>query len=235
VAGLVAIGTDGGSGEALAMRTCVGGPRSVALELEVPARAITGLDVAAFASRLAIVGGRFAATAEGQRVRVRIELPTVPMPAVSPSTIASEPARPEPARAASGSVVTAENPRVRILLVDDDELVRTSVKRVLARHDVTTESDGDAAIPRILEGDYDLVLCDLMMPGKSGMDVFHEVVATRPDLAPRFVFISGGASTAEAEQFLEDHAPRRLDKPFGTEALRKLVAEAARRRDGEKA
>ena len=183
------------------------------------------------------LGGLFFATQEHGRARVRFELPSerapvglleasaAPAEAVARAVVGSAPIRVVDAT----PVVAAD--RLRILLVDDDELVRTSVTRVLAKHDVTTLADGDAAIAKIVADDFDLVLCDLMMPGKSGMDVYHEVVERRPELAKRFVFISGGASTAEAEQFLEEHASKRLDKPFGMDSLRRLVAEAARRRE----
>jgi CheY-like chemotaxis protein len=176
---------------------------------------------------------------DGPRARVRFELPSDPAPAAvaePSSAVAAKAAAPtvvlrEPARAIDASPAAAAADRLRILLVDDDELVRTSVTRVLAKHDVTTLSDGDAAIATLVAEEFDLVLCDLMMPGKSGMDVYHAVVERRPELAKRFVFISGGASTPEAEQFLEEHATERLDKPFGMESLRRLVADAARRRN----
>src|SRR6185503_18321114 len=134
------------------------GPRIVAIELEVPQRALAGVERREFERRMRAVGGAFVAVVEGSRARVRFELPTERAEAEPASeTPDPPPAVPVPV-ADRGSI-----DRVRILLVDDDELVRASVTRVLAKHDVTTLSDGDAAIAKILAEDYDLVLCDLMM------------------------------------------------------------------------
>jgi CheY-like chemotaxis protein len=218
------------SGEPITVKTSDAGMNRVAIELDLPQRALAAVDRREFERRMQALGGLFVVTMEGGRARVRFELPSgpdaVPVPVLGTPAPPAKPIDASPAVAAD---------RVRILLVDDDELVRTSVTRVLAKHDVTTLSDGDAAIEQIVAGDYDLVLCDLMMPGKSGMDVYHSVVERRPELAKRFVFISGGASTPEAEEFLEAHATERLDKPFGMDSLRRLVADAARRRDAAKA
>ena len=217
--------SEDGADEPISVKTTEVGPNRVAIELDVPQRALAGIDRREFERRMKALGGLFVATPVGMRTHVRLELPSERAHvAAAESPAASAPARPIDAT----PVVAAD--RLRILLVDDDELVRTSVTRVLAKHDVTTLSDGDAAIAKIVADDYDLVLCDLMMPGKSGMEVYQEVVERRPELAKRFVFISGGASTPEAEEFLEQHATERLDKPFGMESLRRLVAEAARRR-----
>jgi CheY-like chemotaxis protein len=215
--------SDDTGGDSITVKTIEAGESHVAIELDLPHRALAGIELRDFERRMKALGGQFVTTPRGARVLARFELPSEHAP--QPPSEAPAPAAdaPQPAPA-------AEADRLAILLVDDDDLVRTSVRRVLAKHDVTTESDGESAIAKIVEGDYDLVLCDLMMPGKSGMEVYNEVVARRPELAERFVFISGGASTAEAERFLEEHASERLDKPFGMESLRRLVADAAKRR-----
>ncbi|HET6584473.1 MAG TPA: response regulator, partial [Nannocystaceae bacterium] len=213
-----------GPSDGITVRTAAARPDVVTIELDVPQRALTGVDRREFERRMRSLGGAFTIAVDGGQARVRFELPVDREDAKPDAADPPEPA--VPARAGeSGSF-----PKVRILLVDDDELVRASVTRVLAKHDVTTLSDGDAAIERILAEDYDLVLCDLMMPGKSGMEVYASVVAKRPELGERFVFISGGASTPEAERFLEEHATERLDKPFGMDSLRRLVADATKRR-----
>jgi CheY-like chemotaxis protein len=216
--------SDDTGGESIAVKTIEAGESHVAIELDLPHRALAGIELRDFERRMKALGGQFVTTPRGARVLARFELPSERAP--QPPSEGQVPAADAPPPAPDAPAAD----RLAILLVDDDDLVRTSVRRVLAKHDVTTESDGDSAIAKIVEGDYDLVLCDLMMPGKSGMEVYNEVVARRPELAERFVFISGGASTAEAERFLEEHATERLDKPFGMESLRRLVADAAKRR-----
>lgn len=118
--------------------------------------------------------------------------------------------------------------KIRILLIDDDEFVLSSVRRVLGRDDVTAESDPIRGIERAIAGDFDVILCDMMMPGRTGADVYREVLAKRPDLAQRFLFMSGGAVDREHAAFLES-APARIDKPFGAKELRVEIARIAGR------
>ncbi len=105
--------------------------------------------------------------------------------------------------------------RRKVLVVDDDLLVRRSLERTLRAHDVTSVATGREALTH-LEGDgtFDVVLCDLMMPNLTGMDVYERCRARDPDLADRFVFISGGAFTDRAREFLERVENPRIDKPF---------------------
>lgn len=109
------------------------------------------------------------------------------------------------ARSPSHPPSLAAGRRGRLLIVDDEE----SLVRVLARllseiHDVEICFDGRTALERLLgPDDYDVVLCDLMMPNMSGMDLFEAVIAARPELAERFLFITGGATTDAARAFLE--------------------------------
>jgi CheY-like chemotaxis protein len=71
---------------------------------------------------------------------------------------------------------------------------------------------------------FDLILCDLMMPGMTGMEFYAELSRTVPELAPRTVFMTGGAFTAGASKFLESVPNRRLDKPFSADTLRSTIA-----------
>jgi CheY-like chemotaxis protein len=118
-------------------------------------------------------------------------------------------------------------PQLHILLIDDDEMVAVSTKRVLRAHRVETVSDGARGIELALAEDFDLILCDLMMPGKNGMEVYRALCRARPELVDRFVFMTGGANDADAAAFLEQYPGARLDKPFGTKQLRELVARFA--------
>jgi len=70
---------------------------------------------------------------------------------------------------------------------------------------------------------FDLILCDVMMPDITGMDVFDQVCTERPALRSRFVFMTGGAVTERARKFLEQVPDRRLDKPFRLEQVEALL------------
>ncbi len=106
--------------------------------------------------------------------------------------------------------------RRRILVVDDE----TSIVRLLARALASTASVVGETVPgRALElilgnPGFDAIVCDVMMPGMTGIDLHERVARDRPDLAGRFVFISGGAHTPRAREQLQLMPNPRLDKPF---------------------
>lgn len=121
---------------------------------------------------------------------------------------------------------SAAHPRAHVLVVDDEPLVAKAVKRVLhGLHDVDLASSADEALDRLRSGQsYDVVFCDLMMPGKSGMDLHRAVTAEAPAIASRFVFLTGGAFTPEADEYLRRSGAPHVSKPFDPAALRDLVA-----------
>jgi PAS domain S-box-containing protein len=128
----------------------------------------------------------------------------------------------------------ASAPRARILVVDDEPMVGRAVARILGpEHEVAAVTSGEAALAQLGAGPgFDLVLCDLMMPGLSGMDLFERVRQSVPAAAARFVFLTGGAFTDRARQFLERVPNPRLEKPFDPDGLRRSVAGLLRREGG---
>jgi len=120
-------------------------------------------------------------------------------------------------------------------VVDDEPLVGKAVQRVLAsQHEVVSESSARSALARFERGEsFDLVLCDLMMPQMTGMELHAAVSFAAPEMAERFVFLTGGAFTPAAREFLDRSAMRRIDKPFEPADLREMVgAELRARRAG---
>jgi two-component system, NtrC family, sensor kinase len=117
--------------------------------------------------------------------------------------------------------------RGRILIADDEpRLLSMLVKLLGAEHDVVTACSGEAARD-ILSHDqaFDVILCDLMMPGLSGMDLHAWVAALNAHLAERFVFVTGGAFTPKASKYLAHVGNRRFDKPYDNAKLEALVSE----------
>jgi len=108
---------------------------------------------------------------------------------------------------------------------DDDAMSATAISRGLtAEHDVVLSDAADAALGRILHGErFDAIICDLMMPVKTGVEFFADVSAQAPELAERIIFLTGGAFTVKAREFLDRVANPRLEKPFDLPALRALV------------
>jgi CheY-like chemotaxis protein len=125
--------------------------------------------------------------------------------------------------------------RPRLLVVDDDVLVGEAIARSMGS-DAEVEVLGDAreALRLLAAGArWDVILCDLMMPEVSGMDLYRDALARAPDAARNIVFMTAGAFTPRARAFVASVGKRCLEKPIDAEALRELVRSSNRtRRDG---
>jgi PAS domain S-box-containing protein len=117
--------------------------------------------------------------------------------------------------------------RGSVLVVDDEPALASSLRRLLARdHDVVTAGSAQAALDLVAGGArFDVILCDLMMPEITGMDLHERLSHLAPHAAAVMVFMTGGAFTDRARAFLDDPARRRVEKPFEPDAVRALVRE----------
>jgi two-component system NtrC family sensor kinase len=113
----------------------------------------------------------------------------------------------------------------RILVVDDEPDVADIVAIVLrkAAHEVDIVDSGTAALDRLETERYDLIVCDLVMPGVNGMAVY-EAVERRPEPRPRMLFLSGYYDAGGYEDFLERTKAPVVPKPFDFAALPEAVA-----------
>jgi len=127
-------------------------------------------------------------------------------------------------RARSRERVTS---RARILIIDDEPLLGQTLRFAFQdKHDVEVASSGREALERLgADSDFDLVLCDLMMPDVTGEHVYRAVSERAPGLLPRFVFMTGGAFTERAQEFLAQFAGRQLEKPFNIDEVELLLSE----------
>ncbi|MFH0901530.1 MAG: PAS domain-containing protein, partial [Pseudomonadota bacterium] len=115
--------------------------------------------------------------------------------------------------------------RGRILIVDDEDGVREILCRMLGRqHDLVAVSSGEEA-RTLLERDrqFDVLLVDLVMPRMSGMELHARLHSEDPALADRVVFMTGGAFTAGAADYLAKVKNTRVEKPFDTIGFPRLV------------
>ncbi|MDB4943993.1 MAG: Sensory box histidine kinase/response regulator [Labilithrix sp.] len=113
----------------------------------------------------------------------------------------------------------------KIIVIDDDAAVGAAIRRALGRrHDVITTTNAHEALERVRNGElFDLILCDLMMPLMSGMELHAALLAEAPEQAARMVFVTGGAFTVSAREFLDRIPNERFDKPFDASRLRLLA------------
>ncbi len=135
------------------------------------------------------------------------------------------PATDEPACVGSQGRGSQELQRRRVLVIDDEPALVLTLRCLLEQdHDVVTVTDGRGALSRLLENEpFDLVLCDIAMPGIDGADLYDAVRVQRPELAERFVFMTGGAFTEKIVRFLERAARPCLQKPFPIAELEALL------------
>ena len=113
----------------------------------------------------------------------------------------------------------------RILVVDDEPLIGDSIEELLDEHDVEAVRSGREALERLFAGEpFEVVVCDLMMPELTGMDVHEALLQRAPALAARMIFMTGGAFTPRASAFLDAVGNPRLAKPFSASELRAAIA-----------
>ena len=171
----------------------------------------TGLGMAICQNLVSEMGGTIAvASTVGKGTKVTVVLPAVTIDAAPPSAHVSP-------------QVTQKAVKRRILVVDDERLVATTVAAILSDHDTEVVSSGREAIARIDAEPFDLVLCDLMMPEIGGIDIFEHVRAHWPGRESRIVFMTGGAFTPRASRFLDEVPNAWIEKPFRIDELVQLV------------
>jgi two-component system, NtrC family, sensor kinase len=139
----------------------------------------------------------------------RVELPSAVVESAEPKTVRSE--------------------RRRVLVVDDEPTMCSVVSRMLRKsYTVTTFTDAREALASVARGDgYDVVLCDVMMPGMSGMEFLEQLHHTSPALAKRTGFLTAGAFTERARAFLQAEGRKYVDKPVDIPTLTRLVEQLA--------
>ncbi len=120
--------------------------------------------------------------------------------------------------------------RGRVLVVDDEPMIGVAIRRALGSfHEVTVTTRAADALALLVGGEvYDVILCDVMMPELTGMDVYEELKRADPPTLERIIFMTGGAFTARAREFVDAMPNLRIEKPFDTDELRAIVNERMR-------
>jgi CheY-like chemotaxis protein/PAS domain-containing protein len=124
-----------------------------------------------------------------------------------------------PLATASPAVAPEQVDRAVVLVVDDEQATLRSIKIVLSDHDVDVAASAQEALELLQARRYDVVLCDLIMPEMTGMALYGQILARDPAQAQRFVFMTGGAYTAGAREFVKTTSNLQLPKPFDVDEL----------------
>ena len=148
----------------------------------------------------------------GTKVTVRVPL-AEGTAAPAPAPVANEPTR-----------------RLRVLVIDDDAAVaRTLMRMIGPDHDVELVHDGEQALAVLERARFDVVLCDVMMPRRSGVEIYERVRERDAEQAARFLMLTGGVFSPTLRARLDAHRLTTLGKPIDRATLLAAIAERAGR------
>src|SRR5687768_5305987 len=170
----------------------------------------TGLGLAICHRIVTDIGGELTVRSEvGAGTVFRVSLPEAVIEAVT----------------AAPSEISSGSRRGRILIVDDEDMIIRILTRILAKeHDVVATVDARKALALCAAGEkFDLILCDLMMPIMTGMELHSEISLLSPEQAKAMIFVTGGAFTDKTRSFLSDIPKEHIEKPFDAANLRAIV------------
>ncbi len=113
-----------------------------------------------------------------------------------------------------------------ILAIDDEDYILELLQDIFKQegHRVETTTGGDGVLDRFKDGDYDLILLDIKMPGMNGIEIYKYLSSHRPELASRVIFLTGDVVSKNTLTFLKETGRPFLAKPFGIKELKEAAS-----------
>jgi len=137
----------------------------------------------------------------------------ISLPALPSSTSTAEVAQPSPQRG------------LRVLIIDDEPELQRALRRMLQHLGctVTNALDGETGLDYIRASEFDLILCDIRLPGYNGQELYDRIRREAPEATDAIVFITGDTITKETRDFIDSTGRTALTKPFGRAQLEDLL------------
>ncbi len=112
-----------------------------------------------------------------------------------------------------------------ILIVDDEEMIIELLFEYLTDlgHNTETAATGQAALEKIINRNYDLIFCDMKMPGLNGQELYKKIKEKKPEAAPKIIFSSGDTLTQSVRDFFKETGNIFISKPFNFQNILGIV------------
>jgi CheY-like chemotaxis protein len=128
----------------------------------------------------------------------------------------------------SAPPAAADPRKPHVLVIDDESAIRNALRRFFERRGWVVEeaSDGANGLETLLSRDssyFDVMVCDLKMPGVSGMQVYHTLSTERPELLSKLIYATGDVASPDAAAFLQETRCPVLEKPYELSVLAQTV------------
>ena len=183
----------------------------------------TGLGLAISQSIIAKSGGSIAiSSVVGEGTTVSIRLPRTDTPVSNAATSNTTKSAPH-----------TTQPPARILVIDDEPAIRELLVEMLAPHQIDTAPGANEALEHLNQRAYDLILCDISMPGMSGIDFLKTLESSNDRASENVIFLTGGAVTAKAAETLSKSRHPVITKPFRFDEVHEIVRQQLATKEDE--